>query len=84
MQLENVYLQAEAYDVAVDISFPKGEGWLERKYLNRNVSVRQMYTDCVCPTGTDGGLEYGTLKVFDDLKLIMQLRNRGKYEIGYQ
>ena len=35
--------------------------------------------------GTDGGLDFGTQKVSGESKsLTMQLRNRGKYEIGYK
>ncbi|KAJ8272065.1 hypothetical protein COCON_G00109240 [Conger conger] len=57
VQTEHIQIQAEAYDVALDISFPKG---------------------------ADGGLDFGTLKVSDEAKLSVTLKNRGKYEIAFK
>ena len=34
--------------------------------------------------GADGGLEFGVLRVFEEQKQTMSLKNRGKYEIGYK
>ncbi|XP_059507551.1 hydrocephalus-inducing protein homolog [Stegostoma tigrinum] len=57
VQTENILILAEAYDVALDISFPKG---------------------------TDGGIDFGIIKVFDSVKQTITLKNKGKYEIGYR
>ncbi|XP_078527074.1 hydrocephalus-inducing protein homolog isoform X2 [Lissotriton helveticus] len=56
VQIENIQIFAEAYDVALDISFPKG---------------------------TDGGLDFGIVKVMDESKLSVSLKNKGKYEIAF-
>nr|XP_056718300.1 hydrocephalus-inducing protein homolog [Euleptes europaea] len=56
VQIENIQIIAEAYDVALDISFPKG---------------------------TDGTLDFGFVKVMDEAKQSLSLKNKGKYEIGY-
>ncbi|KAL8194575.1 UNVERIFIED_CONTAM: hypothetical protein K2H54_025175 [Gekko kuhli] len=56
VQIENIHIIAEAYDVALDISFPKG---------------------------TDGNLEFGFVKVMDEAKQLLSLKNKGKYEIGF-
>ncbi|XP_033896012.3 hydrocephalus-inducing protein-like [Acipenser ruthenus] len=53
---ENIQIHAEAYDVALDLSFPKG---------------------------TDGGLDFGVIKVAEEAKLTLSLKNKGKYEIAY-
>ncbi|XP_067905917.1 hydrocephalus-inducing protein homolog [Heterodontus francisci] len=57
VQTENILILAEAYDVALDISFPKG---------------------------TDGGIDFGIIKVIDHVKQTITLKNKGKYEIGYR
>ncbi|XP_038663072.1 hydrocephalus-inducing protein homolog [Scyliorhinus canicula] len=57
VQTENILILAEAYDVALDISFPKG---------------------------TDGGIDFGVIKVTDHVKQTITLKNKGKYEIGYR
>ncbi|KAJ8339703.1 hypothetical protein SKAU_G00343360 [Synaphobranchus kaupii] len=57
VQTENIQILAEAYDVALDISFPKG---------------------------ADGGLDFGTIKVSDEAKLSVNLKNKGKYEIAFK
>ncbi|XP_030060864.1 hydrocephalus-inducing protein homolog [Microcaecilia unicolor] len=56
VQIENIQILAEAYDIALDISFPKG---------------------------TEGGLDFGIIKVLDEAKQIISLKNKGKYEIGF-
>ncbi|XP_042303381.1 LOW QUALITY PROTEIN: hydrocephalus-inducing protein homolog [Sceloporus undulatus] len=56
VQIENIQIVAEAYDVALDISFPKG---------------------------TNGGLEFGVVRITDEVKQTLSLKNKGKYEIGY-
>ncbi|KAI8900319.1 hypothetical protein BC833DRAFT_523632 [Globomyces pollinis-pini] len=52
-----VVVTAEAYDIAMDIHFPKG---------------------------FEGGLDFGTLKVSDDGKQLVTLKNKGKYEVGFR
>uniref|UniRef100_A0A8C3T1C3 HYDIN axonemal central pair apparatus protein n=1 Tax=Chelydra serpentina TaxID=8475 RepID=A0A8C3T1C3_CHESE len=56
VQYENIQVLAESYDVALDISFPRG---------------------------TDGGLDFGVIRVLDEAKQMVSLKNKGKYEIGY-
>ncbi|XP_067327017.1 hydrocephalus-inducing protein homolog [Anolis sagrei] len=56
VQIENIQIVAEAYDVALDISFPKG---------------------------TNGGVELGIVRISDEAKQILSLKNKGKYEIGF-
>ncbi|XP_066569678.1 hydrocephalus-inducing protein homolog [Amia ocellicauda] len=54
---ENIQIFAEAYDVALDMSFPKG---------------------------ADGGLDFGIIKVSEEVKLSVNLKNKGKYEIAFK
>ncbi|XP_048371298.1 hydrocephalus-inducing protein homolog [Sphaerodactylus townsendi] len=56
VQLETIQIIAEAYDVALDISFPKG---------------------------SNGNLEFGFVRVLDEAKQTVTLKNKGKYEIGF-
>ncbi|XP_048461536.1 hydrocephalus-inducing protein homolog [Rhincodon typus] len=35
-------------------------------------------------SGTDGGIDFGIIKVFDSVKQTITLKNKGKYEIGYR
>ncbi|NXT36809.1 HYDIN protein, partial [Pelecanoides urinatrix] len=56
VQIENIQIVAEAYDVALSISISKG---------------------------TDGGVDFGILKVLDDAKQVLTMKNKGKYEIAY-
>ncbi|XP_052022456.1 hydrocephalus-inducing protein homolog [Apodemus sylvaticus] len=56
VQIENILIFAESYDIALDITFPKG---------------------------AEGGLDFGTLRVMEEVKQPLQLKNRGKYEIVY-
>ncbi|KAG8143780.1 hypothetical protein E2320_000954, partial [Naja naja] len=56
VQIENIQIVAEAYDVALDISFPKG---------------------------TNGGLEFGVVRVMDEAKQMLSMKNKGKYEIAF-
>ena len=57
VQNENIQVQVEAYDVALDMSFPKG---------------------------ADGGLDFGGVRVYDEIKQTCTLKNRGRYEIGFK
>lgn len=50
-------MHAEAYDVALDMSFPKG---------------------------TDGGIDFGTVRVGEEGKNQLTLKNKGRYEIAYR
>ncbi|KAK6983379.1 hydrocephalus-inducing protein, partial [Biomphalaria glabrata] len=53
---EPIQVTAEAYDVALDMSFPKG---------------------------TDGGLDFGVVKVNEEGRQTCTLKNKGKYEIAF-
>lgn len=57
MHVESVQIMAESYDVAIDVSFPRG---------------------------TDGGLDFQCTKVGEDVKLMLQIRNKGKYDVAYK
>ncbi|XP_036044752.1 LOW QUALITY PROTEIN: hydrocephalus-inducing protein homolog [Onychomys torridus] len=56
VQIENILVFAESYDIALDITFPKG---------------------------AEGGLDFGTMRVMEEAKQPLQLKNRGKYEIAF-
>ncbi|KAG8523663.1 Hydrocephalus-inducing protein, partial [Galemys pyrenaicus] len=56
VQIENILVFAESYDIALDITFPKG---------------------------AEGGLDFGIVKVMEEVKQPLQLKNRGKYEIVF-
>ncbi|XP_022274937.1 hydrocephalus-inducing protein homolog isoform X4 [Canis lupus familiaris] len=56
VQIENILVFAESYDVALDITFPKG---------------------------AEGGLDFGIVRVMEEVKQPLQLKNRGKYEIMF-
>ncbi|XP_046781642.1 hydrocephalus-inducing protein homolog isoform X3 [Gallus gallus] len=56
VQIENIQIQAEAYDVALSITISKG---------------------------MDGNVDFGVLRVQDDAKQMLTLKNKGKYEIAY-
>lgn len=34
--------------------------------------------------GTDGGIDFGTIRVNEESKQIITLKNKGKYEISYK
>ena len=57
VQAENIQVMAEAYDVALDMSFPRG---------------------------ADGGIDFGIIRVLDESRQICSLKNKGRYEIGFQ
>jgi hypothetical protein len=52
-----ILVTAEAYDISMDIHFPKG---------------------------FEGGLDFGTIKVGEDGKQLVTLKNKGKYEVGFR
>ncbi|KAM9374294.1 hydrocephalus-inducing protein homolog [Phaethornis superciliosus] len=56
VQVENIQVLAEAYDIALNISVSKG---------------------------TDGSVDFGVVKVLDDVKQVLSLKNKGKCEISY-
>nr|XP_051703218.1 hydrocephalus-inducing protein homolog isoform X2 [Oryctolagus cuniculus] len=56
VQIENILIFAESYDIALDITFPRG---------------------------AEGGLDFGIVKVMEEVKQPLQLKNRGKYEIMF-
>lgn len=57
MHVETVQISAEAYDVAIDVSFPKG---------------------------TEGGLDFGCIKACDEQKMVLQIKNKGRYDVAYK
>ncbi|XP_029109509.1 hydrocephalus-inducing protein homolog isoform X1 [Scleropages formosus] len=61
---ENIQVLAEAYDVAFDITFPKGTSLSSQK--------------------SDGALDFGTVKVSEEVKLSLTLKNKGKYEVVFK
>uniref|UniRef100_A0A5K4F930 Hydin_ADK domain-containing protein n=1 Tax=Schistosoma mansoni TaxID=6183 RepID=A0A5K4F930_SCHMA len=54
IQVETIQVIAEAYDVALDITFPKG---------------------------SDGGIDFGLIKVGEEVRHTITLKNKGPYEI---
>ncbi|XP_032469168.1 hydrocephalus-inducing protein homolog [Phocoena sinus] len=56
VQIENILIFAESYDVALDITFPKG---------------------------AEGGFDFGIVRVMEEVKHPLQLRNRGKHEVMF-
>ncbi|XP_004431871.1 PREDICTED: hydrocephalus-inducing protein homolog [Ceratotherium simum simum] len=56
VQIENILIFAESYDIALDISFPKG---------------------------SERHLDFGIVRVMEEVKQSLQLKNRGKYEIMF-
>ncbi|MCJ8733357.1 hypothetical protein PDJAM_G00222410, partial [Pangasius djambal] len=54
---ENINIVAEAYDVSLEITFPKG---------------------------TDNSLDFGIIKVSEEVKLSVNLKNKGKHDIAYK
>ncbi|KAM7059176.1 hydrocephalus-inducing protein homolog [Molossus nigricans] len=56
VQIESIVVLAESYDIALDITFPKG---------------------------AEGGLDFGIVRVMEEVKQPLQLKNRGKYEIVF-
>lgn len=37
----------------------------------------------IFPKGADGGLDFGVLRVLDEAKQSLSVKNKGKYEIGF-
>ncbi|XP_044515296.1 hydrocephalus-inducing protein homolog [Gracilinanus agilis] len=56
VQIENIQIFAESYDIALDITFPKGN---------------------------EGFLDFGVVRVMEEAKQFLALKNKGKYEITY-
>ncbi|KAF5907639.1 hydrocephalus-inducing protein, partial [Clarias magur] len=54
---ENINIVAEAYDVSLELTFPKG---------------------------TDNSLDFGKIKVSEEVKLSVNLKNKGKHDIAYK
>lgn len=57
MHVESVLIMAESYDVAIDVSFPRG---------------------------TEGALDFQCIRVCDEFKLMLQIKNKGKYDVAYK
>ncbi|XP_036605974.1 hydrocephalus-inducing protein homolog [Trichosurus vulpecula] len=56
VQIENIQIFAESYDIALDITFPKGN---------------------------EGALDFGVVRVMEEAKQFLSLKNKGKYEITF-
>ncbi|XP_072492710.1 hydrocephalus-inducing protein homolog isoform X2 [Notamacropus eugenii] len=56
VQIENIQIFAESYDIALDITFPKGN---------------------------EGTLDFGVIRVMEEAKQFLSLKNKGKYEITF-
>ena len=41
-------------------------------------------THTLASAGAEGGLDFGTLRVMEEVKQTLQLKNRGKYEIIFR
>ena len=50
--------------------------------LNSNDNDCNLFTSI--SQGTDGGLDFGTIKVNEETKQTCTLKNKGKYEIAYK
>ncbi|ELK36190.1 Hydrocephalus-inducing protein like protein [Myotis davidii] len=111
VQIENIMIIAESYDMALDITFPKGaEGGLDFGTVRVQEEVKQplqlknrgkyeiMFRKSPCllfprplilpipalaSAGAEGGLDFGTVRVQEEVKQPLQLKNRGKYEIMF-
>lgn len=81
MHTENIGITAEAYDVAMDISFPRGIYLY--MYINTILLSRPYPLYTVYHTGADGGLDFQCIFAGSDSKLTIQLKNKGKYDIGF-
>uniref|UniRef100_G3VZI4 HYDIN axonemal central pair apparatus protein n=1 Tax=Sarcophilus harrisii TaxID=9305 RepID=G3VZI4_SARHA len=57
VQIENIQIFAESYDIALDITFPKA--------------------------GNEGALDFGVVRVMEEVKQFLSLKNKGKYEIAF-
>ncbi|KAL7750642.1 hypothetical protein RI367_003984 [Sorochytrium milnesiophthora] len=54
---ESIQITAEAYDVAMDVGFPRG---------------------------SEGNLDFGILRVFEEGKQTLHIKNKGKYELNFR
>ena len=75
MHVETIQIHAEAYDVAIDISFPRGTTLLYITWCTPS--------GYLC-SGADGGLDFQCIRVGDEAKQSIQLKNKGKYDIEYK
>ncbi|XP_029378255.1 hydrocephalus-inducing protein homolog [Echeneis naucrates] len=49
-----------------------------------NIMVTAEAYDIALDISPDGSLDYGTIKVFEEAKLSLRMKNQGKYEIAYR
>ena len=75
MHVETIQVHAEAYDVAMDISFPRG-------IMHSYNQYKLQY--CKHTLGADGGLDFQCIRVGDEVKQSIQLKNKGKYDIEFR
>ena len=71
--METIQVHAEAYDVAMDISFPRG-----------TLHYYVLLYCSNCTLGADGGLDFQCIRVGDEVKQSIQLKNKGKYDIEFR
>lgn len=92
---EAIQVMAEAYDVALDVSFQKGRSRNKYMYLVQRKKIYKkkhfffsqrnfMIFFYFWFSGNDGGLDFGTVKVGQEEKLTCHLKNKGKFEIQYK
>lgn len=83
---ENLTVQAEAYDVALDMSFPKGMYCINCFFVFFHCMLQFFIEESFFPffgLGADGGLDFGVIRVGEETKQTCTLKNKGKYEIGF-
>ena len=68
-QLERQLAHAQTFDRGVELC--------RIKRFSLTYTIYEIFT------GADGGLDFGVLKVFDESKQSMSLKNKGRYEISY-
>lgn len=78
---ENIQVIAEAYDIAVDIHLPEGTLMHFTRFpddLNINSNVD------IFAVGSEGSLDFGIIKVSEEVKRTIKLENKGKYDIAFK
>lgn len=80
---ETIQVSAEAYDIALDISPGKISVELHELYMNITGFISKFYP-VHSYSVADGLLDFGTMRVFEENKLSLKMKNQGKYEIAYK
>ncbi|KAB1274159.1 Hydrocephalus-inducing protein-like protein [Camelus dromedarius] len=87
VQIENILVFAESYDVALDITFPKDVPCELQQKVPLVVTPMRTHPSPPRPlasAGAEGGLDFGIVRVLEEVKQPLQLKNRGKYEIMFR